>query len=225
MFPTLLILSSLACLTGIAIVTWLHNQHQMDVVVSPSPAPAEPAPLISVIVPARNEARNIRRCLDCLLAQTYPNFELIVLDDRSTDDTPAILRSYAAGEARLKVLPGAELPSGWAGKPHALSQAAQAAGGEWLCFVDADTFPAPHGARLRLCRGTIYRCGSLHDHDRAGSGELLGTRGPAAGFHGAFGRIFPPQGQRSQTQRCHCQRPVHFYPALRLPGGRRACRA
>jgi chlorobactene glucosyltransferase len=135
-------LSSLACLLGIAIVTWLHNQHRLDVVVAPIPAP-QAAPRISVIVPARNEARNIQRCVECLLGQNYPNFELIVLDDRSTDETAALLRVYAARDTRLKVLSGVELPSGWAGKPHALYQAARAAGGEWLCFVDADTFPGP----------------------------------------------------------------------------------
>ena len=139
---SLLSLSSLACLTGIAIVTWLHNQHRMDVVVTPVPA-AEHAPRISVIVPARNEARNIPRCVEGLLGQTYPNFELIVLDDRSTDATPAILCGYASRDKRLTALNGAELPSGWAGKPHALFQAAQAACGEWLCFVDADTFAGP----------------------------------------------------------------------------------
>jgi hypothetical protein len=63
MILSLLILSSLACLLGLAIVTWLHNQHGMDVVVSPvsSPPPAQLAPLISVIVPARDEQRNIGR--------------------------------------------------------------------------------------------------------------------------------------------------------------------
>ena len=137
-----ILLSSLACLLGIAIVTWLHNQHQMDVVVTAVPAP-DNAPRISVIVPARNEARNIRRCVECLLAQTYPDFELIVLDDRSTDATPEILSGFVARDGRLKVILGADLPSGWAGKPHALYQAAKAARGEWLCFVDADTFTGP----------------------------------------------------------------------------------
>ena len=138
----ILVFSTLACLIGIAIVTILHNQHGMEVVVRPVAAPAE-APRISVIIPARDEQRNIRRCVEALLAQTYPNFELIVLDDRSTDATPDILAELARRDNRLQVLQGAEPPPGWAGKPHALYQAAQSARGDWLCFVDADTFPAP----------------------------------------------------------------------------------
>jgi chlorobactene glucosyltransferase len=96
-----------------------------------------------VIVPARNEERNIRRCVESLLAQTYPDFELIVLDDRSTDTTPKILRGCASLDPRLTVLNGSELPPGWAGKPHAVFQAARVARGDWLCFVDADTFTGP----------------------------------------------------------------------------------
>jgi chlorobactene glucosyltransferase len=142
MLTILVFISSLVCLTGLAILTWLHTRHRLDVVVRPVPPPAEAA-LVSVIVPARNEDRNIRRCVESLLAQTYPNFELIVLDDRSTDATPLILNELAAREPRLRLLTGSELPEGWAGKPHALAQAAAAAGGKWLCFVDADTFAAP----------------------------------------------------------------------------------
>lgn len=138
-----IILSTLACLAALAIITWLHGQSRMDVIVRPAAPPEEPAPLVSLIVPARDEERNIRRCVECLLAQTYPHFELIVLDDRSTDATPAILAELAARDRRLRVLPGVDLPPGWAGKPHALTQAAARARGEWLCFVDADTFPAP----------------------------------------------------------------------------------
>jgi chlorobactene glucosyltransferase len=138
----LLVISTLACIIGIAIVTVLHNQHGLGVTVQSVPAPAE-APLVSVIVPARDEERNIRRCVESLLAQAYPDFELIVLDDRSTDATPEILAELARRDQRLHVLRGEDLPSGWAGKPHALYQAAQSAHGEWICFIDADTFAAP----------------------------------------------------------------------------------
>ena len=138
--------STLLFLLGLGIIYWVHSQYHMDIVVTPAEPPVD-APLISVCVPARNEEKNIRRCVESLLAQTYPNFEVIVLDDRSTDGTARILEelSRADGQSapRLRVIHGSDLPSGWAGKPHALYQAAKSALGEWLCFVDADTFAAP----------------------------------------------------------------------------------
>jgi chlorobactene glucosyltransferase len=127
---------------GVFIVYWLHNQYHLDIIVTPTPPPAN-APLISVCVPARNEERNIRACVEAILTQDYPNFEVIVLEDRSTDATGEILRSLATQNDKLKVINGSDLPKGWAGKPHALFQASKAARGEWLCFVDADTFLSP----------------------------------------------------------------------------------
>lgn len=149
-----LLLSSAFFIGGIFVVYWLHNQYQLDIIVEPT-APPIGAPLISVCVPARNEERNIRACVESLLAQDYPNLQIIVLDDRSTDRTPDILRelllesdslpSSRPGQTpALQIIPGSDLPPDWAGKPHALHQAAAAARGEWLCFVDADTFLAPN---------------------------------------------------------------------------------
>lgn len=135
-------LSTIFCIGGLLIVYWLHNQHHLDILVKSAPAPVQ-TPLISICVPARNEERNIRACIESILAQDYPDFEVIVLDDRSTDATPDILRKLSSQNNRLKVVHGSELPAGWAGKPHALFQAASAARGEWLCFVDADTFLSP----------------------------------------------------------------------------------
>ena len=128
---------------GLIILRWLHNQHHTDTLSAPENLPAKNAPLISICVPARNEERNIRRCVEALLAQTYPNFEIIVLEDRSTDSTTQILDEFSRQDARLKIISGDALPLGWAGKPHALTQASASARGEWLCFVDADTFAAP----------------------------------------------------------------------------------
>src|SRR5262245_32106385 len=141
-------LSSIVLVGGILIVYWLHNQYHLDIVVTPAFAPAN-APLISVCVPARNEERNIRACVEAILGQEYPNFEVIVLEDRSTDKTDQILHDLASQTDKLKVIHGADLPKGWAGKPHALFQASAAAGGEWLCFVDSDTFLSP--ATLSAC--------------------------------------------------------------------------
>ncbi len=102
-------------------------------------------PFISIIVPARNEERNLPRLLPTLLSQRYPNYEVIVVDDQSTDATPYILGEYAAQDSRLRVVHGAELPrnEGWLGKPHAMYQGANAARGEWLLFTDADTSHNP----------------------------------------------------------------------------------
>ncbi len=135
------LLSTLFFAAGLLITYWIHTRYYLDIVVEPAGPPAD-GPLISVCVPARNEDANIRACVEAVLAQTYPRLELIVLDDRSTDATPDILRELAA-DKRLRVLQGAELPEGWAGKPHALVQAVAVANGEWLCFLDADTLLAP----------------------------------------------------------------------------------
>lgn len=109
----------------------------------PDPNPPEHAPYISIIIPARNEARCIARCLDGVLNQHYPTYEVIVVDDHSTDATPHILAQYAAQYPHLRVLSGTGLPAGWTGKAWACQQGAQAARGEWLVFLDADTAAQP----------------------------------------------------------------------------------
>jgi chlorobactene glucosyltransferase len=143
-----IILSTLALGLGL-FITWLvHSRSRLQIVVDrqfdTAVAPStESLPLISVIIPARNEARNIRRCLQALISQNYPNYELIVVDDRSEDATPQILAQLAKVDSHLQVIHGTELPPGWAGKPHALVQGVAAAHGQWLCFMDADTFAMP----------------------------------------------------------------------------------
>jgi chlorobactene glucosyltransferase len=100
-------------------------------------------PLVSVLIPARNEAARIGACLDGLARQSYAPFELIVVDDGSTDDTAGVVRAYAGSIPGLQVLRGAVLPAGWAGKPWACWQAASHARGDWLLFLDADVAPEP----------------------------------------------------------------------------------
>jgi chlorobactene glucosyltransferase len=136
------IISALLFFVGLIAIYWIHNQFHLDIVVGSASPPPNPA-RISVCVPARDEEKNIGACVQAILAQTHPNFEVVVVDDRSTDATPKILRGLAAQDDRFKVISGSDPPLGWAGKPHALHQAAAAARGEWLCFVDADTFLAP----------------------------------------------------------------------------------
>lgn len=112
----------------------------------PQSKSGEPWPRVSVIVPARDEERNIRRSVESLLAQDYSNFDVLVVDDASTDRTPEVLREIAATHPhgnRLRTLRVEKLPAGWAGKPHALHTGAAQADGEWLLFSDADTHHAP----------------------------------------------------------------------------------
>ncbi len=98
------------------------------------------APFVSVIVPARNEERNIEACVSSLERSSYPRFEIIVVDDRSTDRTAEVARVAERGRAeRRLVIEGAELPEGWLGKPWACTQGAREARGELLLFTDADT--------------------------------------------------------------------------------------
>lgn len=95
-------------------------------------------PFISVLVPARNEEDNIEACVRYLLGLNYPNFEVVVLDDGSSDSTYSILCRIRDQDYRLRVLIGSELPEGWYGKPHACWQLAHAAKGEYLLMTDAD---------------------------------------------------------------------------------------
>lgn len=116
-----------------------------------------PAPLISILIPARNEEANIGACLESLRRQDYPNFEILVLDDSSTDGTADILARIAAEDSRVRLLQGKPLPQGWAGKPFACHQLAQEARGSWLLFTDADTVHAPSMLRAVLGAALVSR--------------------------------------------------------------------
>ena len=82
-------------------------------------------PRVSIVVPARNEERDIGAAVGSLLAQDYPDFEVIVVNDRSTDRTGEILAAMEDPGRRLRVVAGSEPPAGWLGKPHALSLGAR----------------------------------------------------------------------------------------------------
>jgi chlorobactene glucosyltransferase len=119
------------------------------------PTPAHPGePTVSIIVPARNEEQNIGRCITSLLEQDYEQFEVIAVDDGSTDNTSNILDELAHSHPqghRLWVLRlRDDLPAGWAGKPHAIHRGVQEAQGEWLLFTDADTWHAPNALRSSI---------------------------------------------------------------------------
>ncbi len=103
---------------------------------------ADTLPFISILVPARNEEHNIEACVVSLLSQDYPDYEVIVLDDHSKDDTLDILQRISRKNSRLRVLNGSPLPEGWLGKHWACHQLYQASSGEFLLFTDADTIHA-----------------------------------------------------------------------------------
>src|SRR5271170_4547775 len=114
---------------------------------------ASGSPLVSIVVPARNEERDIEQSLARLLELDYGNYEVIAVNDRSTDRTGEIMESVAARPAahgRLRVIHHRELPAGWLGKTHAMWTATNEAKGDWLLFTDADVQFKPDSLRRAL---------------------------------------------------------------------------
>jgi chlorobactene glucosyltransferase len=110
-------------------------------------------PLVSILIPARNEELNIQRCVNSVLSQNYADFEVIVLDDNSSDATPQILTEMVNRAERLRLMPGKELPAGWSGKNWACHQLSMVAKGDVLLFMDADTYMRP--AALSATMGAL----------------------------------------------------------------------
>ncbi len=133
------VLSFLLALFGLLLI---NMRVLPDIRRYPPPAAAD-APFVSVLVPARDEAAHIEPCIQALLASDYPAFEVLALDDHSSDGTGAILARLAAADARLRVLHGGPLLPGWLGKANACRQLADAARGDLLLFTDADVRHAP----------------------------------------------------------------------------------
>ncbi len=151
-FPSPTLIPYQVALTVILLVVGLNLLANLHMVGKATPQQVNPAGLemVSVLVPARNEARNIRRCLESLLAQEYPLMEILVLDDNSTDETPQIVAEMARRDPRLRLIQGQPLPQGWMGKNFACHQLAQEARGEWLLFTDADTVHHPQALAWAL---------------------------------------------------------------------------
>ncbi len=143
--------------------------------VSEPPAAANHKPVVSVIVPARNEERALGACLDSLLRQSGVAFEVIVVDDGSTDRTRTVAESFPG----IRVLDAGAVPPGWTGKAHACQVGADAARGEWLLFTDADTVHQP-GSLARALAET-------NQHDAA-----LLSYSPEQEVHGLAQRMLMP---------------------------------
>jgi chlorobactene glucosyltransferase len=110
-------------------------------------------PKVSILVPARDEEHNLEECLRCLLALDYPDYEIVVIDDRSRDGTLEIARRLKReNPSRLKVLHLDKSEEGWSGKNYALHRGISLAGGEWFLFTDADTRHYPESLRLGISK-------------------------------------------------------------------------
>ncbi|HEY0781249.1 MAG TPA: glycosyltransferase [Thermoanaerobaculia bacterium] len=149
------------------------------------PLPGGALPRVSVVIPARNEERNLEEALRSVLALDYPDLEIDVVDDRSTDRTREILDRMAAAEPRLRVVHVRELPPGWLGKNHSLWLGVSKATGEFLLFTDADIIFAP--SVLRRAVGAMQA--DALDHLTA-TPEIVRTSAPFEIFIGAFALFF-----------------------------------
>lgn len=123
--------------------------------------PPAPESVVSVVVPVRNEAANIERCLRSVFAQRHRALQIIVIDDNSTDATPNILARLQGEDARLVVLDGKPLPAGWTGKNFALAQTAAHIQGEWVLFLDADTWLEPGAVSVAVAHSEERGLGLL----------------------------------------------------------------
>jgi hopene-associated glycosyltransferase HpnB len=123
---------------------YLHLSEALDY-------PLQDSPSVSILVPARNEADMLPATLPAILDQDYANYEVILVDDGSTDDTPRIAEQFASRHPqRLRVIRVDQLPPGWVGKTHALHTALEAARGEWILATDADIVFHPKALRAGL---------------------------------------------------------------------------
>ncbi len=171
-------LGSLCACLAVALPRWRGSRRLRFLAEVPLPPAGTPLPRVSVIAPARDEARNLDAALHTWRDLDYPDYEVIVVDDRSVDATPQILARAAADWPRLKVVTVAQLPERWLGKNHANHVAAARASGEWILFTDADILLAPDVLRRAVSHATALGIDHL-------------VAGPEATMPGVLLRQFP----------------------------------
>jgi len=128
---------------AVRLLTNYNRRLQLEPVLS-APTAYQNLPKISILVPARNEEKMIAKCLDSLIDQNYPNYQIVVSNDRSTDNTQSIIEKYVEQYPnKVKLVNVPSLPENWAGKNHALHYAVQNIETDWFLFTDADTCHKP----------------------------------------------------------------------------------
>tara|TARA_R110002096_G_scaffold238581_8_gene430171 strand:- start:6232 stop:7374 length:1143 start_codon:yes stop_codon:yes gene_type:complete len=143
----LIFASCVLLLASIPVILFLWN---LAIFKAPQRDCSLSAPGVSVLIPARNEANNIRGVVESAIQSTGVNLEVIVLDDDSDDGTGEIVNAMAASDSRIQLLRSKPLPKGWAGKMYACWQLANAASQPWLLFIDADVRVSPDAARRMI---------------------------------------------------------------------------
>lgn len=142
--------ASLAFFWLVQSILLAHGMPQLPYLADAAPLPDAECPKVSIIFSARDEAEKLPRALATMLALDYPHYEIVAVDDRSSDATPQILDEAARRDRGLKAVHIASLPPGWLGKPHGLQRGFEASSGEWLVFTDGDVRFAPDMLRRAL---------------------------------------------------------------------------
>ncbi|MBY0488305.1 MAG: glycosyltransferase [Gemmatimonadaceae bacterium] len=179
----------------------LRHTPSLDDVDATPPAGAD---RVSIVLPARNEAAHIAACVASLRASTWPNLEIIVVDDHSTDGTGDLARAAAAGDPRVQVLAAPDLPGDWFGKQWACHTGAQRATGRWLLFTDADT---RHGPEL-VARMMALRSRRAADLFSVAGRQVMGTIWEQAVQPSVFTLILGRYGGADQLERASHPRDV-----------------
>ena len=130
-YISLLIIAFFTVVTGITNFLWLKK--------IPTSKTISDSKLVSILIPARNEADVIESTIKSIINQSYKNYELIILDDNSSDSTKAIIQKHAKLNSKIELINGLSLPEGWLGKNWACHQLSEKAEGEYILFMDADT--------------------------------------------------------------------------------------
>jgi cellulose synthase/poly-beta-1,6-N-acetylglucosamine synthase-like glycosyltransferase len=177
----LTVFSVLVTLIWISRHVMIYQQQSSGRLLGPgNPGPGENPPLISVLVAAKDEEACIERCVRSMLDQDYPNFEMIVCNDRSDDRTAEIVQQIASEDPRLRLVNIENLPEGWCGKNNAMQTGIAQSKGEWICMIDAD------------CRQTSNRTLSVAvQHARDNDIDLFSIL-PALEMNGFWEKVIQP---------------------------------